>query len=410
MGRASDVLLYLVDVGVPSPRNTALGELQLASDILPRGGELELQVNIGCLGAGGTQAAELYLEQQDPQLPIVRDGRVELPPTELRGKQLAELTEDETQTVAFRLGSLPIGTSHGAVRLAAQDGLAVDNQRYFTIEVQEASPVLVLAPPGVVTRFLTEAIAPYEYRETGRARYDCTVREQADLVSLSLEQYRVVCLVDPGPLTPPDWTRLRSFVEGGGGLALFLGHNADPSSFNDPAALSVLGGKLIRRWRSPGDLHLRLDDLSHPVTAAFREVATSVPWSNFPIYRHWVLEELTPQTRPVMTYTNGKPAVLEVALGRGRCLVMTTPVSDPLQQKGRSAWNELPTGEDAWPFFVLANEVMRYLAATQGSRLNFTVGETAVIRTAASGIPTATSCSRRWSNRRTWWRSTTGCR
>ena len=80
-----------------------------------------------------------------------------------------------------------------------------------------------------------------------------------------------------------------------------------------------------------------------------------------------------------MTYSNNKAALLETSQERGRALVLTTPISDPARLRGRQPWNELPTGDDAWPYFVLVNEMMRYLVDAGGARLNYLAGETATL-------------------------------
>ena len=73
------------------------------------------------------------------------------------------------------------GVHQGWVRLVGQDGLALDDVRYFAVEVQPAWPVLVVAPPSVSTRYLIEALAPLELRESGRARFKCDAIEQSRL-------------------------------------------------------------------------------------------------------------------------------------------------------------------------------------------------------------------------------------
>ena len=251
-------------------------------------------------------------------------------------QQVVELPENGSQTVRFRVSGLSPGTQQGTLRVAGQDGLAWDNTRYFTVDVQEASPVLVLAPPGVITKFFVEAIAPYEFRQTGRARFDCRVEQQARLPNLPLDDYAAVCLLDPRRCRRRLGRRWRRTCAAAAGWRLFLGHNADGASFEAPAARQLVGGKLDRQWRSPGDVFLTLRDLSHPLLAAFRDMATSVPWDRFPVYRHWGLEEIAAPARVVVRYSNNQPAIVETSLGRGRVLTMTTPVSDPARLPGPS--------------------------------------------------------------------------
>jgi len=84
-----------------------------------------------------------------------------------------------------------------------------------------------------------------------------------------------------------------------------------------------------------------------------------------------------------MRFANNQPAVLERALGRGRVLTMTTPVSDPLEPVGRDSWNLLPTGPEPWPFVALANQFVGYLAQHENESLAFIAGETVALRLAA---------------------------
>jgi hypothetical protein len=58
---------------------------------------------------------------------------------------------------------------------------------------------------------------------------------------------------------------------------------------------------------------------------------------------------------------------------------MTTPISDPPRPTDHPVWNELATGEDAWPCFALVYEMVRSLVKSGQTRLNLLAGETAVL-------------------------------
>ena len=91
------------------------------------------------------------------------------------------------------------------------------------------------------------------------------------------------------------------------------------------------------------------------------------------------LDELASTARTLIPYGNNKPALVENRVGRGKVLVMTTPLTDPLQPRGRQCWNELWSAEDNWPAFVLWNEMLIYLVGTGEVRLNYHSGDTAVL-------------------------------
>ena len=396
----ADTLLYLIDVGVEKPRNFSLGELTLSGDVLPAGSELVIETQVSSSGVGGERTVELWVEHIDPTLPIIRDGQPALPKADLRESRTVRLSPGGQDRVQFKVtGSigeqttrlpnsapgtsrtgLAPGTHHGWVRLVGQDGLSLDDVRYFAAEVQPAWSVLLVAPATSSTRYLSEALAPRELRESGRASFRCETIDQSRLASHELADYRAIALLDPEPLPADAWNKLADYCERGGGLAIFLGHNAQPpASFQDPAAAKVLGGKLTRQTRTGGSVYLAPHSYEHPVMAGLRPYSTSVPWDLFPVFYHWNLDELGPNARLIIPYGDGKPALVENRLGSGLVLVMTTPISDPARPKDRPAWNELATGEEAWPCFALVYEMMLHLVRSGQSRLNLLAGETAIL-------------------------------
>ncbi len=377
----ASVLLYVVDVGVLEPSNAALGPLRLSSESLAKSNELRVSTQVLSVGATGPQVVELLLEDYDPTLPIIVDGATKVPELRPRGREEVTLATGESQRMEFRLGGLESGVHHGVVRLSGSDGLDADNLRHFAIEVKNAWPLLVVVPDNATASLFTEAIAPFEFEQTGQARFACTLVSQSSLANRELESYTAVCLLDPEPIPSVVWEQLGRYVRAGGGLAVFLGHNAQATtSFNEPAAQQLLGGQLARVWRSADrSLFLAPDRYDHPVMAPFRDRTTSVPWDAAPVFKHWVLDPMNDETGTVVSYSNGKPAIVERAVGRGRVVTVTTPVSDALRPADHTAWNELPTSDEAWPYLVLVNELMLHLTDSSGVRLNYTAGETAVL-------------------------------
>ena len=378
-----DVLLYLIDVGVQNPTNVALSSIRLAEETLTTNGVFQLQVDIDNLGPAAQRELELLIEQPDPSLPIYLDGVQQLPSASPRGRQNIELAANGSSSAQFQLQGLSPGVHHGTVRLSGLDPLAVDNVRHFTVRVRHPWRVLVVAPENVPAKFLLEAISPYSLRQIGQAEYECTLARQPPgsddwLAGEPLEDYAAVCLLNPYPLSEADWQSLLDFVNQGGGVGLFLGHNVElEGSFALPQARQLVGGQLLRQWRAEGRTFLSTGDQEHPILSSFRSIVTSVPWQDFPVYRYWQLAADN-GVLPVLTYANSShPALLEQKLGSGRALTMTTPISEAYQIAGRQPWNDLVSGENAWPYFVLINGGLRWLVSGGESSLNYLAGDTA---------------------------------
>jgi uncharacterized spore protein YtfJ len=388
--KESGVRLFVIDVGVAEPKNAGLGEPSLSAESLSPSSELSVRVGVASVGEAADRVVELHLEEPDPTRPVIENGKVQLAPSKRRGRREVKLEAGAAQSVGFEISGLKgLGTYQGQLRLVGADPLAIDDVRYFSFQVAPARRVLIVAGKGANPRYLTEALAPYQLRETGRAAFDCQTIDQERLANETLEDYSAVCLLDPSPLTPDEWRRLIAYTRAGGAVSMSLGpqalgRNALPhASFLDPAAKELLGAALKVQTRAvDGAWFLAPRTLEHAVLAEFRPIATTVPWRGFPVYKYWRLADLARSAVVAMPFDNGEPALYEHGLGKGTVLVLTTPISDSTR-----SWNELPTGENAWPYYVLANSMFAYLVDRQGTRMNYYAGETAVLGNRADTDP-----------------------
>jgi hypothetical protein len=365
--------IYVIDVGVANPTDYGLGEVHLSGEVLSNRSALSVETQLSCVGAPATRSVELQLKGADGKMHSAGVRSIEAAPGELR-------------PVEFRVAELEPGTHQGFVRIVGQDGLAADDTRYFTVAVKPAWKLLVAAPKPAerYALYLTQALAPNEFQKRRQARFTCDVCDLADLPKRQLGEYAAVFLLDPTPLEPGTWQKLADFAAEGHGVAIFLGRNTSPvDSFNEPQAQALLPGKLLRQAR--GDLYLAPRDFQHPILAAFRSRADSTPWDAFPVFRYWEFSAISKGVGIVVPYSDGRPAMLERPVGRGRAITMTTPVSD---SPNRDPWNLLPldTMGVGWcPFVILANQMATYLVGSGDQQLNYLAGQTAVLRLDAAG-------------------------
>ncbi len=384
-----EISLFVIDVGVEKPINFALSALELSSAEISEKGDFTISTQVNRIGGAAQRTLKMSLEKPDSTRPIVRDG-VTIFPDQMLAEQTKtiDVRENSSVTVPFKFSQpLPVGTYHGRIEIEGQDGLAVDNERYFTVRVRSAWKILAVHPVNVSPRNLISTIAPMVNRELGSSQYDCTVLSQAEfLVEEKLGGYDAVFLLNPEPLPEPIWQRLTEYVNQGGGLGIFLGSNAaqgglaDPS-FQSAAAQQLLTGRLDQQWfTDQRDLFLSPQDTSHPLFKSFRQIETGVPWNRFPIFLHWGIEpddratELP--TQSLLSFSNREPAIIERRIGNGRVLVMLTPISERAVEPGRRIWNELFIGKFL-PAWLLVRAMTAYLVQDDVESLNITVGQVA---------------------------------
>ena len=379
-----DVSVLYVDVGARAQRNFALDSVELASDVIAAGAPVTLTVSAGRSGPDANRA--IAVEMLSPQGGYVR-----------RAIKPVAWKEGATTQVSFDVAGLEPGIRQGRVAIDGTDDLEADDVRSFTVEVGRPARVLVAAPapPERAGRFLSQAIAPAALTKAGKARFDVSLVDVAKLDSTAWDDVAGIVLVDPPPLPPRTWDLLGQWVAGGHGLVVWLGPGAgDATRFNSDASRRVLGGSIVRVWRSPdGGNFLAPAALEHPVLAAFRRVGDAVPWQDFPVERHWEFAAPAVDATedgdgavPIATFRNGLPAILEHRLGVGTVITITTPVSQAANDP--DAWNTLATGFEPWPFVMLANESLRYAVDTADDR-NIVAGRPAVLHVDRRDVPAA---------------------
>lgn len=375
--KAEQVGFFVIDVGLEKATNVAVENLTLSSETPASGADLTVEVDVRNQGPAAEHRLRLEIEERDPRRwPILQDGKVVVPPSAIRGQQSLEIPENSIRQARFQLVGMPPGVYHGRVRLEQSDALSIDDEATFSFQVRPLDPFLIAASPDVVASFLDDAVS---------LRYTATIIPPEQLDSVDLSAYSSVCLLDPPPLSEITWKKLASYVEAGGGLAVFLGRHAEGEAgkldprFVTPTAEKLLPSLPTRVARAPGDLFPSPDSYEHAILRPLRPVSTSVPWDRMPIYFFWLLTPPAEGASIILRTSDGEPLYLERRIAGanaqpGLVLLMATPISDPLSPKGRPTWNELPTGEDAWPFVVLMNESLDYLASARRDKLNFLPG------------------------------------
>lgn len=373
LAESPQISLFVIDVGVERPINASLGELELNADTLVRGQELRISTRVHALNMTPTQVSvSVDIENQDPTRPVIIDDQVLYPESVTRKRKQIQLGGNSETPVDFQIRGLPLGVNHGCIQLHSQDGLEVDNRRYFTVEVRPPLPVLLATSKDAEPKYLELALSPTELEIQAQNVFECSVVDADRISAERLNDFSVVVLLDPGPLPSAVWSRLETFVRAGGGAAIFLGKNASPSATFNANALSVLPGPLATPTspKRPSDAFLiALKNAAHPSLAPFRGWESNVPWDLSPVYRHWEFDKLNPSVDVVLRFSNGKPALVERVIGLGRVMTMTTPLSDA-NSSNFAPWNELPTSTEPLPFYMLAMGIFPYLATPSPIPLN----------------------------------------
>jgi hypothetical protein len=374
--------------------------LRISGASISENGGFRIDAQVNRRGPAAQRTIRMTVEQPDDSRPVIRDNVTLFPDQILEEQtQAVDLRENGSKSVNFvNSTKLARGTYHGRIEIEGQDGLRLDDVRYFSIRVQAPWQVLVVHPSNVSPRNLVSTIAPASAVQTRLANYACEVVTQSEFLELdSLSKYSGVFLLDPEPLDDPTWIKLRSYVSRGGGLAIILGHNAGDrgiadARFQTDAAREMLTGRLDVVWDAADQgWSMRPQDISHPFFRLLRPYEEGVLWNRVPIFLHWGLEsDEQADTRPtqvLMRFTNGEPALIERQIDQGRVLVMLTPISERAREMNRRTWNELYNFASTFAPWLLNQMMTEYLVQQDSDSLNITVGQVATLNNDLSRYP-----------------------
>jgi len=343
------------------PQNLAVRSVDFRQAGDPREGLWEFEGTIENFGPEAAESVEVRLSV---------DG-------EVQAGGLVDVPAGESVRHTFRHRLEGSGLRRATFELVDADSMAVDDRRLFVFRARAEVDALLVngAPSSVPYRdelfFTVRALNP---GKNSQSEIRPNVVTASGFRDENLEAYDVVLLANVAGLSEEAAQKLESFVRNGGGLFVAMGNQVEPDAYNQQ-----LGELLPRRLRRVKLLAEKDDpdapvkitrfaapERDHPVFEVF-DVPGGESLQSAKVYKYMLLEPTPPeQSRLVLSYQNGAPALLERTVGEGRTFLLTTTLD--------RAWTDLPVRTAFLP--VLRRSVL-YLARGSASegRASYRAGE-----------------------------------
>lgn len=357
--RLEEVGLFIVDVGEEQPQNISIRDLRLSREQVSVGGVVHVSA---LMEAVGGEPRELGLE-----LNLQGADRQEIN----KGRPVVTLQPGTPQWISFPLLTELNGPIvQGNVKVIGSDPLEFDNRRAFSIQISRRPAVLVVSPA------LTDADEWIALLDPQDRKFRITYRKLTEFAAESLDQYDVIHLINIPTLSDAQWTRLGTYVEAGGGLAIFLGNErVVPSNYQrGQAALFLPALPVVHRYLPNQRLHISQQD--HPVFRKLNEDRGIPILENDVVVDRFFKVDLAEGAGVLASFTDREqsPALIERLSGKGRTVLMTTAVDAASGPKSR--WSNLAIPTDvAWPVIGFAESLTLYLARATENRFNYVAGE-----------------------------------
>jgi len=320
--------------------------------------------NVQVAGVALPRVVDAGRERITPTARLVRrggDGPLEIPVTlEIDGQAIQTLPvtlEGEGATsVTFQPVTVSRPHTRGTVRVPA-DAVPADDQRHFVLSPGSALMVRIVGPAGGgedPNLFVQRALGISQ-----DGRFSVTARRGNTLVAADTEDTDVLILNDVR-IDGAAAERLRTFVQGGGGLWVAFGENAAwPASALDllPAAPGNVRDRQAGRGGRIGYLAYE-----HPVF----EIFAGPRRGDFSGARVFRARDATPADSAdvIARFDDGSVALAELRYGQGRVMMWTTTLN--------GYWNDLALQPVYLPW---VHRVVEHLAGRAEGTASFAVGQ-----------------------------------
>ncbi|MGB7346620.1 MAG: BatA domain-containing protein [Pirellulaceae bacterium] len=377
------VPVTLFDLGEFNAPNRSLSVPRLQDATPPSGVSVNVSTTLTLSGDATSQpqsvTAELLLFKNDPTLPVVRNGKVRYPTLSSVDRKNVQIAPGESREFILTIPPLTTGVHHGTIRLIGDDALALDDTRYFSLDVPQSSHLLLVSDDPEQADVIAGVISAPLLPDAPNAEYQIERIGFNDLPAVRMGDFDGVFLLDPPSATLRD-DMLSQYTRQGGSIFVSLG----PAAGAQPIRVDDLP-VLLRPWRVPEPFtFLNVVQSSHSILAELNEIPGGIAWSDFRVEQYWQTE--TDDTdRVLMRFAGTKhPALIERLVASpnidadkpssppGRWVIMTTPIPDlgvPATQ-----WNDL-FGSDSWPSFLLVRFIAEYITGRHSNSLMPTVGQ-----------------------------------
>ncbi len=289
------------------------------------------------------------------------------------------LEPQTTAGVSFSLRFAKSGRHEGTVSIP-EDGLALDDRRYFTLNVAEQVNILLVTDedrgPASGSRFLERAIDPFLAARQSSAR--ATVVRSGQLSATDAARAQVIVLAGVQELPRAAAEVLLRYLRDGGSVVYFHVGGADSHNLKLLADLSekdfVCPFQVTSQvaFAEPGKSGVWAQaNFDHPILRKFKE-ADELRALKF--YQYLGTERVPQKGRVLVQYDDGNIAMAETLVGAGTMLLCNFGCSLKQSDIARHT-----------VFVPLVHEIIKGLRPGAGARQSFAVGDQCYLTADAAG-------------------------
>ncbi len=295
-------------------QNLAVESVTAVTTLFRAGKTIELEALIRNTGTepAPSRRTQLYVNGQR-----VAHASVSVDP----GKQYHQPLSFILETPGFMTGRVDV----------EGDEVTADNSSFFSFSIPRHLSVALVGAASAENPYIELALRPGSRNESDTV-IDHLSLEELDEADPS--RYDVMILNDISRLSTSQITRLKAYLESGGGLMFVLGDHVDIKAYNNGIHDKLGIPAIASMMRSQqGTFSLEQIDWKHPLFEGMFE--QEQPDIDLPEFAFALKLTRSSTALPVISYDSGSPFLLDIPAEPGRILVYTTGFESDLNTFAR---------------------------------------------------------------------------
>jgi hypothetical protein len=350
--------IFLIPIGSGDIGNTGCDSLSLTTTILEKGKPASLYTLVGNFTKAPVQnlVVSAYLEGVK-----VSQRSISIEPWNMMPTDLLVTAKHA-------------GWTQGYVETES-DPIDTDNRRYFTMNIPEDVHLALVSDSPANTQFLKLALHAGS-QEAGKPLFDIQELSAEKFSLLNLKNVDVLILTDLTGIVKNDVSRIKNFVERGGGLVLFPGNNLQTEKMNSSLLTTLNIPPITGMVSSPGDKEIfsfGKVDLNHPLFSTIFESESAIRKNRTqtiesPRIVRYIKHQAGKQSHTIIELGDGSPFLSEYTIAAGKVLFFS--VAPTLR------WSDFPLKGIFAPLIYRAG---LYSLPHQEENISFTAGDEPII-------------------------------
>lgn len=318
LNQSGDTKLNFVLIGGRTPNNISIDTIDIVTKIFEKKKPVKLRASVNNRNNFNTANKSI----------ILTAGK-------LKDEKVIDIPANSTVDVEFIFLPESSGSLTGTIELGQEeisdDEIQADNRQNFSVYIPESVSLLLISSTPNDAAYIELALGSSEelWKDTegsGNKYFNITRSSSSELLNTDLKNYDAVVIVNKAQFTGDETSKIREYIESGGGVIVYSGLLSSIQNYND-VLLNGLDLPVIRSGFTKQEENLTGFgdvDLDHAIFEGIFKKGSED--KNFNLESPWVrsgfdLSVSGEKSIPLITLTTGENVLVEYSKGRGKLLM-----------------------------------------------------------------------------------------